>query len=295
MTELTLNKQVLMSSAEHFSTAQQINPYYDNTSPVDGMKAREEHAGIAQLFREAGIVVETVAAPAGCQDGVYTANWGLVRGNTAVLARLPNARKGEEAYAKAQLEARGLTVVTLPEDWHFSGQGDALPFGDMLFCGSGYRSDERAQAFVAETLGFQRVQLRAIPERDALGQPVINSVSGWPDSFFYDIDLAISIIRPPAVDGSGGIIAYCPEAFLPESRETLAGLEGIDKIEVNFEEATKGFACNLVSTGETVVMSAHAPKFRAELEKRGLTVLTPEVTELIKGGGFIRCVSLTLE
>jgi N-dimethylarginine dimethylaminohydrolase len=42
-------------------------------------------------------------------------------------------------------------------------------------------------------------------------------------------------------------------------------------------------------------MSNRAPRLAAELRKRGLKVASPEVTELVKGGGFIRCVSLTLE
>nr|MDQ3093776.1 amidinotransferase [bacterium] len=62
-----------------------------------------------------------------------------------------------------------------------------------------------------------------------------------------------------------------------------------------FKEAQYAFACNLVSTGETVVMSAFAPQLKAELERRGLKVLTPVVTELGKGGGFIRCTTLTLD
>ena len=35
-------------------------------------------------------------------------------------------------------------------------------------------------------------------------------------------------------------------------------------------------------------------KLQAELEKRGLVCLTPDVTELKEGGGYIRCVSLWL-
>ena len=41
-------------------------------------------------------------------------------------------------------------------------------------------------------------------------------------------------------------------------------------------------------------MSAHAPKLQAELENRGLNVITPEIHELAKGGGYIRCTTLTL-
>lgn len=282
-----------MSGAEYFSTDQAINPYYRAPS-LDLEQAKKEHAEIRRLFEAAGIVVETTPPPTDSQDGVYTANWALVRGTKAVLSRLPEPRKTEETVAEQALQDRGFEVIYVPDDWHFSGQGDALAFGGLLFCGKGYRSDERAQAFAADALGFERVQLQTIPELNALGNPMMNAVTGWPDSFFYDLDLALSIIKAPD-ESQGGIIAYCPEAFTPTSRDTLERLRGFEKIKVSFEEATKGFACNLVSTGEMVIMSNRAPQLKADLEKRGLKVLSPEVTELVKGGGFIRCVSLTLE
>lgn len=285
---------MLMSSAHYFDNAAAINPYYHKET-VNITQAIAEHETIAGLFKEAGIEIVYTDPPKTSQDGVYTANWALVRGEQAVLARLPNARRSEEAVAKLTLADLGYRVIEVPDNLRFSGQGDALPFGNLLFCGQGYRSDLAAQQFAAETLGFERIQLQTVAEIGPDGQPVINRVSGWPDSFFYDIDLALSIIKPPQSDGSGGLIAYCPEAFMPESQLLLEGLAGIDKIAVSLEEATQGFACNLVSTGETVIMSGHAPQLKAELEQRGLRVVTPDVKELIKGGGFIRCVSLTLQ
>lgn len=282
-----------MSGADSFSTDQAINPYYEG-SLLDVMRAKVEHTEIRALFENAGIVVETTPPPTDSQDGVYTANWALVRGKKAVLARLPNARQAEEAAAEKALQERGFEVIYVPSDWHFSGQGDALAFGGMLFCGKGYRSDEQAQIFAADALGYERIQLQTIPELDELGNPMINTVTGWPDSFFYDLDLALAIIKVPD-EAQGGMIAYCPDAFMPSSQETLRRLKGFEKVEVSFEEATQGFACNLVSTGETVIMSNRAPKLKKELEKRGLKVVSPNVTELVKGGGFIRCVSLTLE
>lgn len=287
-----INTVVLMSDANHFTTDLPINPYY-HAEPVDFSKAADEHDAIRRLMNEADIEVITVDSPNDSQDGVYTANWALVRGDKAVLARLPDARKAEEAYAQQVLTNFGIDVVEAPEGLKFSGQGDALACGNYLFCGSGYRSDEAAQAFAAEHLGYERIQLRTVPQLDAAGEPVTNQTSGWKDSFFYDIDLALSIIRGPG-DVTDGLIAYCPEAFTPESLLLLRNLNHIEKIEVSLEEATTAFACNLVSTGEVVVMSAHAPLLRAELEKRGLRILTTEITELSKGGGYIRCTSLSL-
>jgi len=288
-----INKTVLMSDAKHFSTEQPINPYYHPVK-VDYEKAIREHKTIHDLLFKAGIKITKVPSPTGCQDGVYTANWGLVRGDKAVLARLPNARKDEEPFAEKILTALGKKVYKLPAKLKFSGQGDSLACGNLLFCGSGYRSDVASQKFVAKKLGYKRIQLQAIPELDKNKKPVTNHASGWPDSFFYDIDLAIAIIKEPT-DKEKGLIAYCPEAFMPKSRKLLEKLDSVDKIEVSISEAKKGFATNLVSTGETVIMSAHAPKLTAELEKRGLQVLTADITELSKGGGFIRCITLTLD
>lgn len=273
-----------MSGTRYFSTDFAINPYY-NEEPVSLELANEEHLAVASALRQADVEVIAVEPPIDCQDGVYTANWALVRGDKAVLSSLPPQRQAEQAYAKSVLENLGKKVIKSP--YHFSGQGDALPCGNLLFMGSTYRTDPRMHEFVADNLGYEVISLQTIPQLGSNGQPQINSVSGWPDSFFYDIDLALSIIRED-------LIAWCPEAFMPESQNIIRNLN-INKIEVSYEEATKGFACNLVSTGETVVMSAQAPILKAAIEAKGLKTITPAITELAKGGGYIRCTSLTIE
>jgi N-dimethylarginine dimethylaminohydrolase len=281
-----------MSDADYFSTEQPINPYYGD-SPVNLALAVKEHEIIYDALLSADIDVVKVASPSDSQDGVYTANWALVRNGRAVLARLPDARKAEEPYAAKILSQIGIEVINVPGRLKFSGQGDALACGNYLFCGSGYRSDVAAQKFAAEALGYERVQLQTIPQLDTNSQPMINRSSGWADSFFYDIDLALSIIKAPQ-GHQKGLIAYCPEAFMPASRQILENFDAVDKIIVSRSEAQQAFATNLISTGKTVIMSARAPRLKAELESRGLTVITPTIAELAKGGGYIRCTTLTL-
>ncbi len=280
-----------MSDPRNFATTAAINPYYGEGVPnTEG--ALREHATIKSMLESAGVKVISVSSPTDSQDGVYTANWALVRGNKAILARLPNARKSEETYARRVLSELGKEVIEVPDELRFSGQGDALPFGDYLFCGQGYRSDEAAQSLAAEQLGYTRIQLQTVPQLDADKKPIVNPISGWPDSFFYDIDLALAILRVPT-ENEKGLIAYCKEAFTPESQKLLEEFPRADKIIISLEEAMNGFAANLVSTGSTVVMSDKAPKLKVELEARGFTTLTPSITELIKGGGYIRCTTLS--
>jgi len=281
---MAINQKVLMSGTQYFSDAFAINPLMDSSVAIDAQKAAAEHAAIKTAFETAGIEVIQVDPPVNCQDGVYTANWGLCRNGKIIPSVLPNKRDKEMPYARQVLGDLGLEIIEPPR-LPFSGQGDALPCGKWLFAGSGYRTDWRMHAFIQEQLGFEVVALQTVPQlRD--GQPVTNAVTGWPDSFFYDIDLALAVISPE-------LIAWCPEAFLPHSQEVIRQLP-IEKIEVSYEEAVQGFACNLVSTGETVIMSSHAPRLQAALEAKGLKTITPEVTELLKGGGYIRCVSLTI-
>ena len=285
---MNINQKVLMSGADYFSDQFAINAHMDSRIPVSVEKAKQEHEQISQALTEAGIEVVKVVPPKNCQDGVYTANWALTRGKKAVMSRLPNKRKAEEAYAEQTLRNLGFEIIKVPGELRFSGQGDALPCGNLLLAGTVYRTDQEVHKFLAETLGYEVITLQTKPKRGffGYGKAVINPTTGWPDSYYYDIDLAIAVI-------SDKLIAWCPDAFMPESAAKIRSLP-LEKIEVSLKEAKKAFACNLVSTGETVVMSAFAPKFKAELEKRGLKTITPKVTELGKGGGYIRCTSLTL-
>ena len=285
-----------MSGADYFDDTFAINAYMNSHVPIDRTAAMAEHAAIKEALESAGVTVLSAPAPANCQDGVYTANWALCRGDEAIMSSLPNKRKSEEPAALKALQDLGKKIVKVPEGMRFSGQGDALPCGNYLFIGSEYRTDTAVHEFIAKTLNYEIIGLQTIPKRRFFGwgPRVINSETGWPDSYYYDLDLALAVLRPPA-DGQKGLIAWCPSAFTRASRQKLRTFDGVEKIEVSRAEAIHGLALNLVSTGEAAVMSTDAPQFRVELEKRGFKVLTPQVKELRKGGGFIRCTSLTLD
>lgn len=281
-----INTRVLMSGVEFFHV-EELNPYSKADNQPDAAKTGIEYQNLIKALEEAHIEVIRTNSPPQCQDGVYTANWALCRGNTAVMASLPNMRQGETPYAEQALKDLGFTIVKLPEGIHFSGQGDALPCGDLLFTGTNYRTDAAAHQYLADILGYTVISLQTIPALDAAGQPLINTVTDWPDSFFYDIDLALSVLR-------SDLIAWCPEAFTPESQAIIRDLT-IDKIEVSLDEAQNHFACNLVSTGEVVIMSNAAPHLQKAIESYGLKTITPNLTELPKGGGYIRCMTLALD
>lgn len=292
-----INQYVLMSGADYFNDQFAINAHMDSSIKVDVAAAINEHNSIKQAFMTAGIKVKQVPPPDSSQDGVYTANWALIRHNKALMSRLPNKRKSEEAYALNILNQLGLETITLPDSvLRFSGQGDALACGDIVFTQSPYRTSIEAHSYLKKLLEFNEVvSLRTKPQRwHNIGWPVKNKITGWPDSPTYDIDLALAVLKWPD-QGQKGLIAYCPDVFTAPSRRFLEDYQKVDKIKVDKNETLKAFCLNLVSTGETVIMNTGAPIFKKQLEDRGLKVVCLDLPELRKGGGSIRCSSLSLD
>ncbi|MDB5171215.1 MAG: amidinotransferase [Candidatus Saccharibacteria bacterium] len=293
-----MNRTVLMSGAEYFDDGDAINALMDASIPVDVDKAVAEHASIKAALESAGITVHKIPTPPKLQDAVYTANWALVRNGKALMARLPNTRQPEEAYALQAVRDAGLEPLVLPDDVErFSGQGDALPCGDIVFTQSPFRTTTAAHKYLKDWLGFNEViSLKTKPARRfrSWGPAKVNEITGWPDSPTYDIDLAIAILKWPS-DGQKGLIAWCPDVFKRSSRKIMRAFDSVDKIEVSRKEAMHAYALNMVSTGETVIMNAGAPLFAAELEAHGLKVIALDLPELRKGGGSIRCSTLTLD
>lgn len=286
-----------MSGAEYMSNALPINPYMDPEEPIDLAKAIKQHQGIQKALQGIGIDVIKRDAPANCQDGIFTANEGLlgIDNQTILMARLPKGREQETPYFANIFNEIGKTVLYLPNpDWYFSGQGDALRYGNYLLAGQRFRTSPGPEVhnFIQKNLGYTVVSLQAKPLFNAVGEIDINPITGLPNSEFYDIDYAISPIRWPTADQSG-LLVVCREAFEPESLQKIIALPDTDIIWAPYSEATGVSACNLVSTGEAVVMNAGAPVLEQALKDHGLHVVTTVNDELKKNGGSVRCTTLT--
>ncbi len=282
-----INGRVLVSDPNHLAV-KGINAHEHTTDQPNVAAAVLEHRAAVAAYRTAGITVEQIASPDDCQDGVFTANWGLTWGGKALLSRLPNLRQAEEMYA--DLALRKLGFQTQRASVLFSGQGDALIIGGgRVLIGNGYRTNPAVATEIREYLGLEPIVVRAKPKRSlfGFGSPVKNKVTGLYDSYYYDLDLAVAVIKP-------NLLAVCMDALTPEGQSAIRGLTSVEIIEVSEHEAKDGLACNLVSTGEHVIMIDTAPLLAAELRSRGLQVTTLTNNEMRKGGGSFRCISLSL-
>ncbi len=122
---------------------------------------------------------------------VFTANPGLVLGQTVVLSRFFHPeRQGEEPYFQQWFEAQGYTVHQLPKSLPFEGAGDALldRSGRWLWAGYGFRSELDSHPYLAKWLDVEVLSLRLVDRR------------------FYHLDTCFC----PLTDG---YLLYYPAAF----------------------------------------------------------------------------------
>ncbi len=150
---------------------------------------------------------------------------------------------------------------------HFEA-GDAFAWRGELVVGHGPRSEELALKHLAGDLG---VSVRGF----RIAHPAM-----------YHLDLGFC-----PLDDTRAMV--CPSAFEDASAAALLALVP-DPLVVSEEEALT-FCANSVVIGPTVVMQACPDRVRAQLERWGFEVVVVEVSEFLKGGGAIRCLTNPLD
>src|SRR5947209_6740539 len=135
--------RVLMCAPTAYSLEYEINPWMSLSNRPDTALARCQWQELYRTLKEeVGAKIELVPQAADCPDMVFTANAGLLKGSTALMANFRyKQRQLEEPHFMAWFEENGYTVATLPADCKFEGEGDALFVGDTLAAGYLKRSD----------------------------------------------------------------------------------------------------------------------------------------------------------
>lgn len=264
-----MHPSFLMCPPDYFEVAYEINPWMSLERQVHREAAQKQWQDYHRLLTEKlNVKVEVLKPVPGLPDLVFTANGGLVRGDTFIRGNFRfRERQGEEAHYEKWFRAHQYQVKTLERPLCFEGEGDALFMGDELYTGFRFRSDLEAHDRVA---GFLRTDYFALELRDAR---------------FYHLDTCFS----PLNDRTALIFF---EAF--ETYAQLLLWENIpDPIAVPEEEAVR-FACNAVAGDSWVVVPDGCPVTVKELEKRGFDVYSLDFSEFMKAGGAAKCLVLRL-
>lgn len=255
-----------MTAPEYFTVEYAINPWMDTSTPVDTALALAQWETLRQIYVGLGHTVDLVPAKSGLPDMVYAANGGFLIGDTAVVARFAYPQRVDEADGYAEwMTAQGYRP--LHTEYVNEGQGDLLLVGPNLLAGYGFRTDRRAHDEIAALTGLRVTSLELVDPR------------------FYHLDTALAVL-------DDSTIAYYPPAFSAHSRGLITGLFG-DAIEVTSADAY-ALGLNVVSDGRNVVMPAAAIGFADQLRRAGFEPIAVDLTELLKGGGSVKCCTLEL-
>lgn len=266
----TTPKTVLMCPPAHFEVAYAINPWMDPSRPTDRVLAMEQWLTLRDAYIALGFTVHEIVPVEGLPDMVYAANGALVVDGVVTAARFRFPERAPEADAYANhLAAAGWPVVPAAEV--NEGEGDFLLVGDAILAGTGFRTSPASHAEIAVTYAREVVPLTLIrPE-------------------YYHLDTALAVLddRPGSEE-----IAYLPSAFAPES---LAELRRRFPTALEVSEADAAvLGLNVVSDGRHVVLPVQARAFAAALAERGFVPIPVDLSELLKGGGGVKCCTLEL-
>ncbi len=267
---MTDSIQILMCAPHHYDVDYVINPWMEgNIHRSLRERAEEQWNQLYQTLKTYAEVTLVEPQP-GWPDMVFTANAGLVLGNTVVLSRFFHPeRQGEEPYFQQWFEDNGYTVHTLPKSLPFEGAGDALldRAGRYLWAGYGFRSELDSHPYLAKWLDVEVLSLRLVDRR------------------FYHLDTCFC----PLTDG---YLLYYPAAFDTYSNRMIElRIPAEKRIPIDEVDAVN-FACNSVNINRVVVMNKASDGLKQILGDRGFTVVETPLTEFLKAGGAAKCLTL---
>jgi N-dimethylarginine dimethylaminohydrolase len=274
-TRIQQHRSYLMCRPEHFTVSYTINPWMEPANPTDTARAVRQWQSLYDTYLALGHDVQLIDPIEGLPDMVYTANGGFIIDGVAYGAKFRFQERVPEGPAFMEwFDANGFRVVD-PVEVN-EGEGDFLLVGDTILAGTGFRSTGDSHRELREVFGREVVSLRLVDPR------------------FYHLDTAISVLDP--VEGPGGVeranIAYLPGAFDEPSQRVLAERYP-DAIRVSDEDGAV-FGLNSASDGLNVLISPRAKGFEAQLRERGYNPVLIDLSELLLGGGGIKCCTLEL-
>ena len=259
-------RTVLMCKPQFFTVVYRINPWMDPAVPTDTSLAVAQWQALYDTYVGLGFDVQLIDPIDGLPDMVYAANGGFVIDNQAYGAKFTHVERQPEGPAYMGWFAANGFDVRVPVETN-EGEGDFLLVGDVILAGTGFRSDSNSHAELSAIAGRPVVTLRQI------------------NPSFYHLDTAVAVL-----DDTN--IAYLPSAFDAPSLAILQ--ERYPDAVIVTEEDAAILGLNSYSDGYNVVIAARAKDFERQLRARGYNPIGVDLSELLLGGGGVKCCTLEL-
>ncbi|MCU1440376.1 MAG: N-dimethylarginine dimethylaminohydrolase [Rhodoglobus sp.] len=259
-------RTVLMCRPDYFTVSYRINPWMHPEDPTDTSLAVKQWDVLHQIYLDLDFDVHLIEPIVGLPDMVYAANGGFVIDNIAYGASFTYPERQPEGPAYMDwFEANGFDV-RVPEEVN-EGEGDFLLVAGKILAGTGFRTATNSHGEVAAIYGREVVSLNLV------------------NPSFYHLDTAVAVL-------DDNNIAYLPSAFDESSLEKLRTLFPDAVIVTEQDAAVLGL--NSFSDGYNVVIASRAKDFERQLRERGYNPIGVDLSELLLGGGGVKCCTLEL-
>jgi len=260
---------LLMCPPEFFDVSYEINPWMHVDIRPNRDRARQQWDALYHIITDKiGARVSLIEPQPDVPDMVFTANAGLVDGNTYIPTTFKYLeRQREMVHFRDWFRSHGFETNELTTG-PFEGEGDALGYDGMLFAGYGPRSSPECHAELSKLIRREVVSLGLIDER------------------YYHLDVCFAPIP------SFGFIYY-PSAFDRDALSVLNRLPG-KKLAITSRDADH-FGANAVVIGHDIVINSGAEDLGKILIEQGFRVHATDLSEFVKAGGSAKCLTLTLE
>ena len=271
-TRTPVTRTILMCKPEFFNVVYRINPWMDPALPTDTSLAVAQWQTLYDTYIGLGFDVHLIDPIDGLPDMVYAANGGFVIDGIAYGAnftypeRQPEGPAYLEWFGANGFDARDAAEIN-------EGEGDFLLVGDVILAGTGFRSASNSHEEVSAIFNRPVITLRLV------------------NPSFYHLDTAIAVLDP-ATNSGRGEIAYLPSAFDEPSLAILR--ERYPDAIIVTEEDAAILGLNSYSDGYNVVIAARARDFERQLRERGYNPIGVDLSELLLGGGGVKCCTLEL-
>jgi N-dimethylarginine dimethylaminohydrolase len=260
--------RVLMCPPRHYAIKYEINPWMKLARPIRVSESSRQWDALRDVLKGLGVTVLTIAQHKGSPDMVFTANAGVVEGKTFIPSHFRyKERQKETPEFIRYFKKRGFQIADVAQGVYFEGEGDLLPYRDLMIGGFRYRSELSAHEKVCTRLGKRLVALE-------LAQPHFYHL----DTCFFPLDERTAVYFPGAFDTYGRKVI---QRFVPN----LIPVDAID---------ARRFACNAFRVNRTIVLNTASRRLKQKLGKLGYDVVETPTSEFIKAGGSVKCLLLRL-
>ena len=266
-------RKVLLCRPDFLVSAAPINVISEQyTEPLNHDKMMQEFASVVKAYEENGVEVVQVTSTENMPNAVFARDFGGNVKEGYILGRFKKSiRFLERSYYRKIMEALGIPKIAEVSDGHFEG-------GDFAFI------DEKTLAIGV----IDRTDITGVDEIRNQLAPYgykVYAVQANPD--YLHLDMCFNLVAPKLA------IAY--EAGLPDDFLALLKEKGI-KIIAGTEDMIFKHGYNVEALGDNRVLSLKQNTVINEaLRKEGMEVIEVDITELLKAGGGVHCMTFPLE